>query len=97
MTGFFYLFVIGVLLVLLAAAVVGLFFSPTALAVASFAGFFFSAIFEIFLVRPLYLVALALIRKCLLRRKNVDYKKLDQKESLLENTDLMDEANFWAA
>ena len=77
--------------------VAAIFFAPTALAVGSFVTFIFGGVFEIFMIRPLYLFALAAIKKCCLRRKRVDYKKLDSKESPLENLDLMDEANFYAA
>ncbi len=90
-----YLLIVALLFLLLGLSVVGFFYASYILAVASIAGFFFGSLFEIFAVRPLYLLLLALFRKhC---RKSKKPKENKQKQSPLDNAELMDEANYRSA
>lgn len=86
----------GVLLVL-ALSAIGLFFASYIIAVGAVVGFFFGSIFEILLVRPLYLLILtAILHKCpKCRRKKKEQQK--KNKSPLDNAELMDEANYQAA
>lgn len=75
---------------------VGFFYASTVLAVGSVVGFFFGSAFEIFAVRPLYLLILAWIKHLMNRKKKPKEKSKDKKNPL-ENAELMDEANYIAA
>ena len=67
--GFIYLFAIALLLLMAGMSALAMFYAPSALAVGTFVSFLFGGIFEIFLVRPLYLLIIALIRRQILKRK----------------------------
>lgn len=69
MRGFIFLLAIALLLLLAGISALAMFYAPTALAVGTFVSFIFGGAFEIFLVRPLYLLIIALIRKCILKKK----------------------------
>ena len=67
--GFIYLFAIALLLLMAGMSALAMFYAPSALATGTFVSFIFGGIFEIFLVRPLYLLIIALIRRPILKRK----------------------------
>lgn len=92
----------AILFLVLGLCVVGFFFASTLLAVGSIVGFFFGSLFEIFAVRPLYLLIIACIKHLKNRKKkqkeeDEENEKSKEKKNPLENAELMDEANYLAA